>query len=543
MKKISSFIPGFLVKRCPKTGRIVKYNFNNIYAKIAFPLVGVLAIIWFLVRVIPKPSRVVYPCQQVAAGIGGTFLLQVFGLFTSLSVYQQIRKKLNKMTALGFIASLAVITSVTLVTAKSVNNKFVPVLTPPEGVNAPMGIAKGMFPGRVAWIQDFNATSWDGETGNWWDDSNINQQEVNKMLSSTLQGFTGTKNDKSAWEKLFIYNNQQKGKGDKGYTKGEKVVVKLNMNASGSPESEWKDKGYPSPQMVYALVSQLIEVAGVPGEDIMLTDPSRFIGHEIVDKIRANSSPEFKKVIIEVNNASGLKGYRTAEPDTTSLVWFNMPDGTKHKMCFPKSYSEASYIINYSLVRPHRVFGITSVAKNNYGAVWEFDSRGFKPNKLHAFALWDYPTPNKMNDPHSAPILLGHNINKSKTILYLADGLYTSVNQGGPIKRMSSFNNDWFSSLLISQDPVALESVVYDFISDEPNLVDVNPSFNGNQDNQFHECALANNPPSGTKYDPENDGTGLQSLGVHEHWNNSVERDYSRNLGKEKGIELVSIKL
>jgi hypothetical protein len=543
MKKLSNLIPDFLVKRCPKSGCIVKLRFDNIFAKIAFPLVGVLAIIWFLARVIPKPSRAVYPCQQVAAGIGGTFLLQVFGLFTSLSIYKQIREKLNKKLALGSIASVAVFASVTIGLAVSVDNDFVPVLTPPEGVNSPMGVAKGMFPGRVAWLQDFNATSWNGETGNWWDDNNTNQQVVEKMLSATLQGFTGTKSDNSAWEKLFIYQNQQNGKGRKGYSAGEKIVVKLNMNATGKPEAEWKDQGYPSPQMVYALISQLIEVAGVHGEDIILTDPSRFIGHEIVDKIRANPSPEFNKVVIEVNNSSGLKGYRTAEPDSSALVWFNMPDGKKLRMCLPKSYTEATYIINYSVVRPHRVFGITSAAKNNFGSVWNFDTKKFNPSVLHAFALWDYPTPNKLGDAHCAPVLLGHKINNSKTILYLSDGLYAAYNQSAAIKRMSSFNNDWFSSLLMSQDPVALESVVYDFISNEPNLISGNPSFNGNQDSQFQECALANNPPSGTKYDPENDGTGLQSLGVHEHWNNSKERKYSRNLGKDTGIELLTIKL
>ena len=67
MKKPGQLIPSFLVKRCPKSGRIVKLRFDNIYAKLAFPIVGILAIIWFLVRVIPKPSRVAYPCQQAAA--------------------------------------------------------------------------------------------------------------------------------------------------------------------------------------------------------------------------------------------------------------------------------------------------------------------------------------------------------------------------------------------------------------------------------------------------------------------------------------------
>jgi len=542
MKKLTNFIPDFLVKRCPKSGRIVKLRFDNIYAKIAFPLVGVLAIIWFLIRVIPKPSRLAYPCQQIAAGIGGTFLIQVLGFITSMSIYEQIRNRLNKKVALGFIASVAVISTISWGVAVSVKDNFVPILTIPEGVNAPMGVAKGMFPGRVAWKQDFDATSWDGQTGNWWDDNSTNQVEVNKMLSETLQGFTDTKSDKAAWSGLFKYNNQQNGRGQAAYKKGEKIVIKLNMNATRSEKDKWADKGYPSPHMVYALVSQLIEIAGVSGKDIILTDPSRFIGSEIVDKIRSNPSPEFQDVTFEVSKAPEGTVYRTAEPDTTSLVWFNMPDGKKFKMCFPKSYSDASYIINYSVVRPHRVFGITSVGKNNFGAVWNIETKAFNPSSLHVFALWDYATPNKLKDPHSSPVLLGHKITNSKTVLYLADGLYPAVNQGGSVKRMSSFNNDWFSSLIISQDPVALESVVYDFISNEPNLVDVNPSFNGNQDNEFQECALANNPPSGTKYDPENDGIGLQSLGVHEHWNNSTERMYSRNLGTGNGIELLKIK-
>ena len=53
------------------------------------------------------------------------------------------------------------------------------------------------------------------------------------------------------------------------------------------------------------------------------------------------------------------------------------------------------------------------------------------------------------------------------------------------------------------------------------------------------EAALADNPLSGTFYDPEQDGTGVRSLGVLEHWNNPVDKQYSRNLGQVGGIELV----
>ena len=62
-------------------------------------------------------------------------------------------------------------------------------------------------------------------------------------------------------------------------------------------------------------------------------------------------------------------------------------------------------------------------------------------------------------------------------------------------------------------------------------------------DYSVNESALADNPPSGTKYDPERDGTTLKSLGASEHWNNAVDKKYSRNLKTGNGIELIYKKI
>jgi hypothetical protein len=93
----------------------------------------------------------------------------------------------------------------------------------------------------------------------------------------------------------------------------------------------------------------------------------------------------------------------------------------------------------------------------------------------------------------------------------------------------------------MSQDPVALESVGADIMCNEPNLTTGNNSFTADLDNSFREMALAHNPPSGVKYYPYNDGNAIaQSLGVHEHWNNTTEKKYSRNLSAAgTGIELI----
>jgi len=55
------------------------------------------------------------------------------------------------------------------------------------------------------------------------------------------------------------------------------------------------------------------------------------------------------------------------------------------------------------------------------------------------------------------------------------------------------------------------------------------------------QCASSDYWPSGILYDPEGDGTAIESLGVFEHWNNPQDRQYTRNLETGEGIELVYV--
>jgi hypothetical protein len=102
---------------------------------------------------------------------------------------------------------------------------------------------------------------------------------------------------------------------------------------------------------------------------------------------------------------------------------------------------------------------------------------------------------------------------------------------------------------------VAIESVGYDFLraefTDERDNSDGAVPYvqmNGVED-YLHQAADPSNWPDsilgidGKKYpfagyDPEGDGTFLTSLGTHEHWNNPIDKQYSRNLGTGNGIEL-----
>ncbi len=540
MKTRITFVLEQLLKRCPKSGRVTGFRWDTRLAKMLFPVMAVIALGWFLVRVIPSPRRADYPCQKVAAGVVAGFLAYLTGLALNVAALRTIRRKFGAMAAVAFGVLVMAFGyyAVGLGQATAPKKEVVQIFDPVEGRNHPMGEGKGIHPGRVVWAQNFKAATWDGKTGHWWEDQNIDQTAVDKMFSQTLQNLSGTKSDNEAWNSFFRNFNRTGGRGERGYRTGEKIVIKLNCNADGKGVP-WGNAGYPSPQVVYAMVRELIEVAGVPGSCITLTDPSRYINDILYAKIRSNPKPDFQQVSF-ADKAGGPAPQRVkAEPDMNCPIYFPMPGNSNLVMYLPKTYTEATYLINYALLRPHRVFGITMAAKNHFGSVYNTGKKSFDPSALHSFALWGYPTPYQHGQPNGLVDLIGHKQLGGKTLLYFADGLYTAKNQTLEVVRWSTCSNQWFSSLLLSQDPVALDSVGYDLICSEPNLTEGNPSFNGNVDGYLHEAALADNSPSKTKYDPENDSSTLKSLGVHEHWNNNNEKKYSRNLGRKDGIELI----
>jgi len=109
---------------------------------------------------------------------------------------------------------------------------------------------------------------------------------------------------------------------------------------------------------------------------------------------------------------------------------------------------------------------------------------------------------------------------------------------------MPPFNNHWSSSLLLSLDPVAIESVAFDFLRTEFSYEEhTTPHiYNPGVDDYLHQTADSVNWPAGIIYTPNGDGVPMPgSLGVHEHWSNPVDKQYSRNLGKGEGIELLKI--
>jgi uncharacterized protein (DUF362 family) len=391
-----------------------------------------------------------------------------------------------------------------------------------------MGTAKGIFPGRVVWMRDTNATPWNGSTGHWWDDATgINQAAVERMLSRSLRTLAGATSDAEAWDKVFRHYNATHGRGQAGYQPGEKIAIKINCNNT-SNYADTDNQADAAPQTIIALLRQLVTQAGVPQTNIIVYEaPNTAPSRVIPDRIYSRCAAQFPQVTYA--DCAGTNG-RTLIQWQVNAITYSVANGCGRNL--PTCVLQATYLINLALLKGHGTAGVTLTAKNHYGTI---------NTREHTFIDCDA---NPMGTYSPFVDLIGHPHLGGKTLLFMVDGLYGCVNVGSTVNDANArwrnlFAGQWSASYFLSLDPVALDSVAVDFLRSEFGN-SLGGGASRNCDNYLHEAALAHSPPSGTVYRP--DGTNrLASLGVHEHWNDSLRKQYSRNLGTGPGIELVPV--
>jgi Domain of unknown function (DUF362) len=531
-------------------------------------IVGFGALIWFLIRVIPKPSRATYPCQRAAFPLATSFVLWVVGsasgMFAALRKSHLLdRYRWLTVSALALVA-LSFISWFIPSNGTSASDIAAHYNYTPQQRNCPMGIARGVFPGLVVWAHDPQATKWSGHiestTDQWWMDSNIDQARVDAMLSAVLQKLTGVNTDEAAWRIIFAYYNlRARGLSNRGYQSREIVAVKINLNNSSvnGPGNVVNV----SPQVALAMVRQLIRQGHVRESDILVYDARRDIYPAVLTKIWS----EFKDVRFVQQDAPDAKQpVNPAYGDHHGLEAAQWVEGISYSAndyheakLMPKQVFDATYLVNVALLKAHSYpyasqeggdegqTGVTLTGKNHFGSI-----KGTP--ELH-----EAINTNQKGTPHAySPIVdLAASPNLgAKTILYLLEGLYCARrHQSFPLhfpnppfnNRVAPYENpEWPSSLLASLDGVALDSVGLDILySQSKNNEDENHRprilIRENADDYLREEATPDHPPSGTPY--RQNGHAVASLGVFEHWDNDATRQYSRNKDPKngKGIELL----
>jgi len=537
-------------KICPKTGKVIQHRRKHRWVWWLFPFTGLAALIWFLVRVIPKPSRATYPCQRVAFPLASGFVIWLVGLVGSAAAFHKAKHNLAR--ARYVLAAICIAASVGFIwAALSSTDQKITYAHEPRVANDSLGTGIGVHPGRVAWIHDPDSTNWAGPGSGqrWYSNTCTDQQVVNDMFSKAIQALTGRSTDDDAWDAIFKNFNQRMGRGDVGYTPGEKIAIKINMTLTDGvvPPDMNKPLGYidyidNSPQLTIALLKQLTDVVDVNPGDISIGDPTRIMPNYWYDMVKANCP----NVVYLTNAGYPGCGRTTVAYDYSAPFDWSDPcaahwTGVTEQDYIPTHFAQATYFINFPILKSHDGSGITLCGKNHYGSLIREPTALNTPNptawySMHWTRVGATETPG-MGHYRAIVDLMGHPKLGGKTLLALIDGLYAGRNwSSNPVKwKMAPFYTDWPSSIIVSMDQVAADSVGDDFLYTEWTTF---PRKSG-ADDYLHEAALIPNPPSGTNYDPNDDGGLTEGLGVHEHWNDPNLKQYTRNLNTGDGVELV----
>lgn len=571
MTSKKSFFSQF-IKTCPKTGRFRGFRFDTTVSKLLFPILGLAALMWFAIRVLPKPSRAGYPCMQVAAPIASGFLVWSAGLLTSLFAFNKARSFMRQSRYwIAGVMILVAILGVGFMSLGDTNDVVAsyPAEEDPLGPNNPIGEAKGIYPGRVVWAWNPDATNENCtnryvRSDGWFLPQNNDQGVIDKMLSDALHSLTGTDNDQAAWEAVFQYNNQLQGKGAVNYSDGEIVYIKTNATSSYSINmadlsvSSGGTYGIAetNPHLVLSVLRQLVNVVGVKQENIYIGDPLKHVYKHCYDLWIA----EFPNIVV-LDVSENRLGRTRIVPMKTAIMkysdngeqlfdanngsnWNNPWSGDPTvEDVYCTIAEDCDYLINIPTLKGHKRAGITMFAKNHFGSHTRSNAVHLHNGLVDPTETGDYARFER-NLYRVQVDLMGHEIHYKKGLFYLLDALYAGSEATDPPRKfkMAPFNNDWTSSLFLSLDPVAIESVGFDFLRTEYNADSRYPYPSMPAvDDYLHQAADKSEWPEDVTYDPEGDGTPIPSLGVHEHWNNETDMQYTRNLGTGDGIELVKL--
>jgi hypothetical protein len=268
-----------------KSAIILWLKKNNLLFRMGFIVTGIASALWFVLRVVPKPQRATYPCMRVAAPWASAFVVYLISLTGSVFSFRKSGHyfKISRYKLAGIFLITGLVFAFITIPSTPFEGKSLTLTSPRLAANTPIGVAKGIMPGRVVWVHDPDATDANctNKSGDYWF-QNTDADVVDAMLQAALKNIANQSELHQAWDALFKYFNVNHGKGEVGYTAGEKIYIKINITNSCCPN--WKNQTEKTnqfermdatPELCLALLKQLVEVVGVQQSDIFLGDPFR----------------------------------------------------------------------------------------------------------------------------------------------------------------------------------------------------------------------------------------------------------------------------
>ncbi|AMM40191.1 hypothetical protein HS1_000385 [Candidatus Desulfofervidus auxilii] len=306
----------------------------------------------------------------------------------------------------------------------------------------------------VICVHNPNATSWDYKTGYYIE--YINQEEINKMLDKALLALTGEKEVYLAWKNVMSK-----------YKPGDKIALKPNFNCADKPYARVCQEIMTAPQVINTVIKGLTQYIGVPEKDIYIYDLCRPIPYNIIRKYIPYNVNFIEKPSHSILDRIKIKlKIGLAAPDMSGPIEMREKitdsEGNFITCYIPKLLTECQHLINLPIVKYHQFLVVTGPLKNHFGTV-RFSNLSLYPVYLHGKVL------------HKSIVDLNRNPHiKNKTRLVVADFLFGSYDYK-TAEHKTEVKRKWKTfpmgetpnCLLVSKDPVALESVMYFYLIKE----------------------------------------------------------------------------
>ncbi|PKL39160.1 MAG: hypothetical protein CVV44_09855 [Spirochaetae bacterium HGW-Spirochaetae-1] len=281
---------------------------------------------------------------------------------------------------------------------------------------------------RVVRVIDSDATSWNGVNP---DDfyQYTDQDAVDAMVGRGVRELAGKSTDEEAWRSLVPYNN------------GEMVMIHLNAY-NNNDNSRKNNVAAPISAVIYGLVDLL----GIPASNIVISDPSRTLAE----------SPAEDRIINVCRHKSSIS-WDLYQGEYGSDITFTSGHEPSSAEKIARAIDEADHIILMPVLSWHSSGMSTGAMKMMIGSL------------DHMLAMHDCGPGDWRNSAGLADICMPI---KEKLRLIVADGLFGNINgnTSSPhafITLGGASGTGPSSTLYLSKDIVALDSVMYDDLLDE----------------------------------------------------------------------------
>lgn len=328
--------------------RFIRIKFNRTHFFLL--IVGFFSLIWFLIRVIPKPSRAAYPCQRAAFPVASAFVLWVVGSLLSSSIFKKAKHAYTNgrhVKAVLFSMLSIIIFLVTILGFQIKESAYSSIC-----FNAVSREGKLLYANNLAGIKE----------------SIINPEATVAIVRSDKAQATDISfNDINSMIRQAV---SMAGGFDTLIHEGDLVVIKPNVIAARTQNDPYTNafpkevNGIATDYRIIQVVVNMVREKNISGKIMMIEGSGYGLTRKNINAIGYDEITGLDSIICLDENITTWY-----DPNSPTLVKVSLPEGKNlysatNIYYLNKVYAEADVLISLPCLKSHFLTGITGGIKN-----------------------------------------------------------------------------------------------------------------------------------------------------------------------------------